>query len=102
MAKTLKQSFVFTLAAAIYIVLLGFFMNHANGWFGSADTVVSGTAAMILFTLSALVVGGLLIGKPLMLYLDGQKKEAVVMLFSSGAWLFLFFIIALFVLSQTK
>lgn len=96
------QSFLRSLGVAIYIAAVAIFMTNANAIFGKEDTVVTSMAALLLFTLSALVVGGLLVGKPIMLYIDGKKKEAVWMLIYSGAWLSLFFLIALIVMAIVK
>ena len=34
-----------------------------------------------IFILSALITGSLVLGKPILLYLDGQKKEGITLLF---------------------
>jgi len=74
MWKVCKPSFLYSLGAGIYIVFVALFINHANSLLGSADTVYTSIAALLLFTMSALIVGGLLIGKPIFLYIDGKKK----------------------------
>jgi len=76
MWKVCKPSFLYSLGAGIYIVFVALFINHANSLLGSADTVYTSIAALLLFTMSALIVGGLLIGKPIFLYIDGKKKDA--------------------------
>lgn len=97
-----KKSFLHSLGVGVYIVLVAEFMNHANGWFGKGDTVFTGIVVLLLFTLSALVVGGLILGKPLMMYLDGKKKDAVLFLTAEAGWLLLFFLIALVVMALAK
>lgn len=98
MKSVCKASFVSTFLAAIYIVLVGLFMHYANNIFGTQDPLLGIVAVLILFSLSALIVGGLLIGKPIMLYLDNKKKEATNMLIANALWLFGFFLLALLVL----
>ena len=56
-------------------------------------------AVLLLFAMSALIVGGLLVGKPIFLYIDGKKKEAVQMLISAGGWLLMFFLVAILILA---
>lgn len=102
MKQICKQSFLYSLGVAIYIILVAEFMNHANNWFGKGDTIFTGIAVLLLFTISALVVGGLMIGKPIMLYLDGQKKEAVKMVAANAGWLLLFFAIATIIMAIIK
>jgi hypothetical protein len=99
MLKNCKSSFLYALGAGVYIVLVGLFMHYAESLFGKNDNVIGIVAVLILFSLSALVVGGLLIGKPVMLYIDGKKKDAILMLASVAGWMLLFFLIALLVLA---
>lgn len=96
------QSFLHSIGVAVYIAAVAIFMNNANAIFGKEDTVVTSIAALLLFSLSALVVGALLIGKPIMLFLEGKKKEAVQMVFASAGWILLFFIIALVAMALIK
>jgi len=102
MKKICMQSFVHSFGVAIYIGAVATFMTNANAIFGKEDMIVTSIAALLLFSLSALVVGALLIGKPIMLFLEGKKKEAVQMVFASAGWLLLFFLIALVVMSLIK
>ncbi len=74
-----------------YVLLLATFIGNASAWFGGDDhKIITPVAALMLFIFSALVVGALVLGKPLMLYLDGQKKDSVKLLFFTGIGLFIF------------
>lgn len=87
----------------VYVSLLATFFNNANDWFGRADQkIVTPVAAIMLFVCSALITGGLVLGKPIMLYIDGYKKEGVKLLFFTGAGLFVFMILAFTVLFIMK
>lgn len=97
-----KKSFVNSLGVAGYILLVALFMNNAEKVFGKTDTVITGVAFLLLFTLSALVVGGLLVGKPIFLYIDGKKKDAALYIAASAGWLLLFFLIVLGVMLIVK
>lgn len=97
-----KNSLISSLGVAAYIILVATFMSHANSWFGSDDKFVTPIVVLLLFSLSALVVGGLLVGKPIFLYIDGKKKDAVQMLFANAGWLLLFFLISLILLALLK
>lgn len=75
----------------IYVFLLTSFISQANNWFGKEDKdIVTPMAALMLFVFSALVTGGLVLGRPIMLFLDGHRKESVKLLFFTGACLFVF------------
>jgi len=87
----------------VYIFLLATFFNRASDWFGEADQeIIAPVAALMLFVFSALVTGGLVLGKPLMLYFDGQKKEGAKLLFFTGIGLFVFMTITFVVLLILK
>lgn len=95
MKNLYKWSFVHSLGILVYIVMVASLMTNGNKWFGEKDNFVSPIAFLLLFTLSAIVVSLLGLGKPIMLYLDGKKKEAVILVSLTAGWLFVFTIIAL-------
>ena len=87
----------------VYILLLAIFFNQANNWFGQADQkIVTPVAALMLFVFSALVTGSLILGKPIMLYFDGYKKEGIKLLFFTGTTLLIFIILAFILLVIMK
>ncbi len=47
---------------------------------------------LLLFVISASITGLLVLGRPICLYMDGFKKEAFTLLFSTIAWLAVFLI----------
>jgi len=73
-----QRGFVHVLGVLLYVFGVAAFMTKANSWFGETDQdFVTPVAVLMLFVFSALVTGGLVLGKPIMLYLDGQKKKAL-------------------------
>lgn len=90
--KTLfGQGLLHALGVFAYVLAFSAFMSRANDWFGATDRdIVTPAAALMLFVLSALVTGGLVLGRPLLLYIDGQKKEGIKLLLFTGFGLFLF------------
>jgi len=56
---------------------------------------------LTLFVLSAAVTGALVLGRPILLYLDGKKAEAVRFFGYTLGWLFVF-LMALLVLSPWR
>lgn len=88
------------LGAALYIALVALFMTNisrfvgpmqGNGFFGPL-------LFLLLFVFSAAVTGGLILGKPVLLYLEGKKKEAVGLFLWTLAFLFMLLLIALLAL----
>lgn len=72
-----KNPYYNAVLAAGYIVIVGTFMSHASVIFGEKDTALTPVMVLSLFVLSAALMGYLFIGEPLMLFLDGHKKQAV-------------------------
>lgn len=86
-----KRGFIHSFGVFAYIFLVASFMNQASTWFGEDDQgIITPIAVILLFVFSALVTSGLVLGKPIMLYLDGLKKEAVKLLLFTGLGLFVF------------
>lgn len=105
MKKTILflRGLVHAFLVAAYVFLLSTFFSQANQWFGKEDKeIFSPAAAMLMFVFSALVTGGLVLGKPLMMYIDGQKKEGLRLLFFTGLWLLFFTISTFSILAITR
>ena len=94
--KLIQQSFWLALGEGIYITLVALLMFTIEKLFGAKPdpVIIAPIALLLLFVISASVSGALILGKPVMLYLDGQKKEAVQLFGLTLAWLVLFLIIA--------
>jgi len=86
------------LLTGLYVAVVAIFMTYANKIVGDANSVLSGIAILLLMTLSAVVVGTLILGKPLMMYLDGKKSEAVKTLLHTILGLFILTVLAVVVL----
>lgn len=95
----IKSAFLFALGELIYISLVATFMFFIGKVFGDKpDTAMAPVIFLLLFVLSVAVSGGLILGKPVMLYFDGQKKEAVQLFIFTLSWLLVFLIAALVVM----
>lgn len=64
-------------AAVAYIATIASFMFYAPRWASGEDTVVVPIAMLSLLVLSAAVMGFLFLSRPIMLYMDGKKDEAI-------------------------
>lgn len=89
------------LGTTLYIVLVAAFLSHASQVFGSKaeGTVFIPVAMLLLFVLSASVTGSLILGRPILWYLDGKKKEAVSLLMATIGFLFGFTVFAFAILA---
>ena len=93
--KLATWGFVHSVGVAAYTVLVAFLMNNGDKIFGKMDSVFGPALFLMLFVLSATVVISLIAGKPVMLYLDGKKKEAVALFGYTILFLFLLVLIGL-------
>jgi len=78
----------------VYVAGVATLIFYANYIFGKMNNIIGPIAFLMLFVVSALITGALLLGKPLMMYLDGKKKEAVKLFGFNVLWIVIFAIIA--------
>lgn len=97
-----KSGFLNALGALVYIVIVSSIMQNADKLFGKADNYIGAISFLLLFTLSAFIVGGLVVGKPIMLYIDDKKKEAISLFVTTSAWLAAFTAIAMIIAALLK
>ncbi len=75
-----KQSLAYAAGAVGYIALVAVVMSKAEELFGDMDqTVLAPIGFLLLLVISVATMGMLIFGKPVMLYMDGQKKDGVTM-----------------------
>ncbi len=72
-----KNPFINAFAVLLYIVLIASVMFYGTKNLGPADSFIAPIAMISLFTLSAAVMGYLFLFKPVILYFDNKKKEAI-------------------------
>lgn len=89
----LQRSFLHVLGVVLYVFLVGIFMENGEKLFGEVDGPLAPVLFLSLFVLSAAVTGSLILGKPILLYIDGQKKDAIKLFFYTLSWLLLAVII---------
>jgi hypothetical protein len=92
----LKIAGLNALGTALYIGLVASLLFYAQNIFGEnkEDIVLIPIAMLLLFVVSASITGSLVLGRPILWYLDGQKKEAVSLLIATIGFLFAFTVLA--------
>lgn len=98
----LRYALLEVLAAVLYVLLVSIFMTQAEKIFGPEDTILSPVVFLLLLVFSVSIMGLTIFGRSIMWYLDGQKKEAVKLLFYKLAYLFVFTFLAIFALALSK
>ncbi|HTK04565.1 MAG TPA: hypothetical protein VL500_03200 [Candidatus Eisenbacteria bacterium] len=72
-----KRGVLHALGALAYVLAVVCLITSMENLFGSEDPKFVPVAMLLLLVLSAAVMGLLVFGKPVMLYIDGKKREAV-------------------------
>ncbi|MFA4941503.1 MAG: hypothetical protein WC582_02810 [Patescibacteria group bacterium] len=83
------QSLIHSLGVLIYVIIVAMIMSNGEKLFGKTDTFWSPIAFLMLFVSSALITSSLVLGRPIYLYFDGRKEEAIKFLFYTIGWLFI-------------
>lgn len=91
----IKPSLFNTLGVAIYCSAIAYLIQNGERIFGKTANFWGPFAFLMLFVVSAAIVGSLVFGKPVILYLNNQKKEAVTLLGYTIMWLFIVTVIVL-------
>ncbi len=81
MNKIIKRAIIDSIGTAAYIILIASFIYFLKSSFSDQkDTIITTVSALLLFVCSAAITGFLVFGKPIMLYVDGKKREAISLL----------------------
>ncbi len=105
MQKTiLKYASLNALGTACYVVLVALFLSHTSEIFSGVKekTALIPAAMLMLLVSSASLTGALVLGRPILWYLDNKKKEAVVLLMTTVGFLFVLTLAAFLLLALVK
>ena len=83
------------LGTVVYVTGVAWFMTNAEKGFNNEKTIWMPIAMLLLLVVSAGVTGSLVVGRPVMLYIDGKKKEAIKQLALTLGWLFIILVLVL-------
>jgi hypothetical protein len=92
--KPVWHSLGHSILVLLYVSGVAGLLYNAQRIFGQAQTFWVPVAMLMLFVLSATIVGILVLGRPILLYVSGQKKEGLQFLGYTVAWLFVLTLIA--------
>ncbi|MCL5774979.1 MAG: hypothetical protein M1333_02075 [Patescibacteria group bacterium] len=101
--KLFWQGLGYAAGVAAYVTLVAWGMTRAEHWFGGQNPGLWGPALfLMLFCLSAAIVGSLLFGRPLYLVLAGKKTEALWQAATNITWLFVITALAFGLLAAVR
>jgi len=79
-----------SLGVLVYVLAISWFLFNGQKIFnqaGKADSFLAPAVMLILLVISATITGMLVLGKPILLYLEDKKIEAIKMLSYTVGWL---------------
>ncbi len=101
-SKLLLLALLNSLGTLVYIAAVVLLMTNAQKFFGPANNFLGSVVILLLFVLSATVMGLLVLGRPGHLYLNGFKKEGIALLICTIAFLIVITIVVFGVLILLK
>ncbi len=96
-AKLLSWSLINSMGTLVYVFAVSQLLFFGENIFGKMKDFWGPFALLLLFVLSAIIVGLLVLGRAIYLYLDNQKKDSIKLLFYTIGWLFLAVVIILLI-----
>ena len=90
--EIIKRSFLNALGTFAYIGLITLIVFWSS-FSHLAPGFLAPIFVLTLFVVSASVTGFLVLGKPLQLFIAGDKRSAIVLFFATLAWLVLFLLL---------
>lgn len=79
-------------ASFFYVAIVAWLVFNGGHIFNNKPSFLVPLFMLLLFIISASITSFLVLGKPVILYFNGLKREAFILLFSTLAWLALFVI----------
>jgi branched-subunit amino acid permease len=95
MNKLVQRSFLNALGTIAYVAVVATIMQNGEKIFGNINQTLAPIAFLTMFVLSAAVTGSLVLGKPVLMYLDNQKSDAIKLFVYTVCWLALAVVILL-------
>lgn len=87
MNKLIWRGLLNTIGTVLYVALVVTIIHNTERFSHSNNEILTGMTVLTTFILSAAITGGLVLGKPILLYLNGQKNEAVKLFTYTLGWL---------------
>ena len=78
--EIVKYAFINSILTALYIALVSSVLFYGKNFETGPDTVLMPMMMIMLFVFSATITAALVLGRPVLWYLDGKKREAVSLL----------------------
>lgn len=103
--KSIRTALMLALGEVGYITLVALFFRTMEKYFSGQPDPPAPFGMVIILTLlviSAAVSGALILGKPILLYLEGKKKEAIQLFGLTLGWMVIFLVVLLITFTMTR
>ena len=100
-SKLILYALLNALGTVLYVLGVALFMSNIESIFGKfekPDDFRAPLAMILMFVFSAAITAELVLGRPILLYLEGLKKEAVRLFLYTLAFIFIAILIVFFTL----
>lgn len=81
------RSLLNALGVVAYVMMVATIMQNGERLFGEMDSFLAPVAFLLLFTVSAAVVGSLVFGYPVVLFLVGKRCEGILSAVATMSWM---------------
>ncbi len=82
-----------SLGIVVYVAIVVFLIQNGGKIFGQMNDLLGPIAFLLLFVSSAAITGALALGRPILLFLENRKVEAIKMFLYTIGWLFLIMVL---------
>jgi len=83
------------MGTTVYVALVAFIILNGQKIFGTMRNIIGPIAFLLLFVTSAAITGFMVLGQPVILYIDNKRQEALKLFILTVVWLLLFTVITL-------
>ncbi|MDD5547560.1 MAG: hypothetical protein PHN74_01475 [Candidatus Pacebacteria bacterium] len=91
-SEYILKSFINAVGVFVYVFAVALMTSNGETIFGKEHNILVPIFMLLLFIVSASVTILLILGRPVYLYLNGLKKEAIILLLATLAWLVVFIV----------
>jgi len=96
-SKLILTAFLNSIAVFVYVSSIAWLLFNGERFFGQASNFWMPTALLLVFIVSATITGLLVLGRPIYLYLNNLRSEAVKLLIYTVVFLLIITALALMV-----
>lgn len=94
-SKLISYGLLHSLSVLLYTAAVAWLMFNGERFFGKAQNFTMPLTLLLLFVLSATIVGLLVLGRPIYMYFNGHRQEGIKLLIYTLVWLAIITIIIL-------